>query len=254
MHLRSRLLFETRAVSLEKSTQPFHSHFQYCLLPRGGAYWSINNNKHKFQTQQGFTHSAPPTYLQIKCFMRGLAKLGEAMPGCGILEDNKDLGTKPILQPLRKESVREKDKSDWACLGLCVYTLALFHYKANKKPFPDKTYAVSHNPRAESPHLLLPEVDKQGSKQPLQVLIGSWKAGQRPAPTVQPRETPSASNNIFLYSIRPPLSWRIPKHFTLFIHRNHFTSHWTEERNNNPLFSLTRSTRNQCLAVFAESS
>lgn len=136
-----------KAVSPEKSTQTFHSYFQHCLLPRGGAHWSINNNKHKFQTQQRFTCSAPPTYLQIKCFMRGLAKLGEAMPGCRILEDNKDLGTKPILQPLREEGIWEKDKSDWACLGQCVCTLALFHYNTNKKPFPDKTFS---QPQPES--------------------------------------------------------------------------------------------------------
>lgn len=184
--------------------------------------------------------------------MRGLTKLGEAMPGCRILEDNKDLGTKPILQPLRTEIVREKDKSDRACLGLCVCTL--LHYKANKKPFPDKTFTVSHKLRAESPRLLLPEVE--GNKQPLQAPSPHQElaGGQGPAATVWPRETPSASNNIPLCPIRPPLSWRIPKHFTLFIHRNHFTSHWTEERNNNPLFPLAGSSRNQCLAVFAESS
>lgn len=188
--------------------------------------------------------------------MRGLAKLGEAMPGCGILEDNKDLGMKPILQSWRKESVREEDKSGRACLGLCVYALALFHYKANKNPFPDKIFTVSHNLRAESPSLLLPEVGKQENKQPLQAPSPhqELEGRQGAAATVWPRETPSASNNIPLCPIRPPLSWRIPKHFTLFIHRNHFTSHWTEEGNNNPLFSLTGSSRNQCLAVFAESS
>lgn len=53
------------------------------------------------------TTHIPANYV----FLRGLAKLGEAMPGFRILEDNKDLGINPILQPLRKESVREKDKS-----------------------------------------------------------------------------------------------------------------------------------------------
>lgn len=47
-------------------------------------------------------------------------------------------------------------------------------------------------------------------------------------------------DNISLCPIKPPLSRRIPKHFTLFIHRNHFTRHRAEERNNNRLFASSR--------------
>lgn len=85
--------------------------------------------------------------------------MGEAMPGCRILEDNKDLGIKPI----RKESIREKDKSDRACLGLCVCTLALFHYKANKKPFPDKTFSQPQ-PESTKPVSPAPRSGKAGKQ------------------------------------------------------------------------------------------
>lgn len=91
--------------------------------------------------------------------------MGEAMPGCRILEDNKDLGIKPILEPLRKENIREKDKSDRACLGLCVCTLALFHYKANKKPFPDKTFSQPQ-PESTKPMSPAPRSGKAGQAAP----------------------------------------------------------------------------------------
>lgn len=164
------------------------------------------------------------------------------MAGLRILGDKRDLSVKPILQPFRKRKhERERViKHAWGCVCLCSSTIPL---QSKQKPFiglsgPHKTYTSSHIQRAESPRLPLPEVDNQGSKRPLQApsLHLKWKADQRWACTVQPTGTLSVSNNMLLYLIRPPLSWRIPKHFTLFIHRRHFTSHWAEERNNNCLF------------------